>query len=84
VLVAQFGRADEDDQWIEPRSLQRRQLLVSGVDLSAARILQLGPLQVPPQKGVLWLEQWGASAEWGLRSPGLVVLASPRAQVCTR
>jgi hypothetical protein len=83
VLVAQFGRADEDDQWIEPQSLQRRQLLVSGLDLSAARILQLGPLQAPPQKGVLWLEQWGAAAKWGLMSPGLVVLVSPRAQVRT-
>jgi hypothetical protein len=61
-----------------------RDLLTSDLDVTQARVLQLGGLQVPPQQGVLWLEQHTVTREWADLSPGLVVLAAGRAQVGTR
>jgi hypothetical protein len=74
-----FDEAYSADEDLE--EVQRRQHSISGLDLSAARILMLGEVQLPPQKGVLWLEQRDAAAEWGQLSPGLVVLASHNSQV---
>jgi hypothetical protein len=64
VLAAQVNE-DEDDE---------EQKIVSALDLSAARILQLGWNQLLPQEGVLWLDNRPASPMWGQLSPGLVVL----------
>jgi hypothetical protein len=80
VMGAQLFDIDKLRQ-VNEDELQRMQLLASSLDLSAARILQLGLVQVPPQQGVLWLEQVGATEEWGQLCPGLVVLAAPCAQV---
>jgi hypothetical protein len=66
VLAAQVDDAKNNDL----------QQMISGLDLSAARILQLGRGHVPPQKGVLWLEQADAAPEWGQLSPRLVVLVT--------
>jgi hypothetical protein len=55
--------------------------LISELDLSAARILQLRKVPVAPQQGVLWLEQDRAAADWGQLSRGLVVLVADEIQV---
>jgi hypothetical protein len=57
-----------------------------GLNLSAARILMLGSLQVQPPEGVLWLEQNDGAATLfrGQLPPGLVVLVAPAAQVRDR
>jgi hypothetical protein len=68
VLAAQVDDSETGDDEIKQ--------MMSGLDLSAARILQLGRGQLPPQKGVLWLEQAHAAQEWGQLSPGLVVLVA--------
>jgi hypothetical protein len=66
VLAAEVRSAVDDEL----------QQLISGLDLSAARILRVGWGQVPPQEGVLWLEGGAVSLEWGQLSPGLVVLVA--------
>jgi hypothetical protein len=53
------------------------------LDISSAKILQLGAMQGPPVKGVLWLEQDEVTAECVQHSPNLVVLAARRPQVGT-
>jgi hypothetical protein len=68
VLAAQTDGAETMDDEL--------QQLIYGLDLSAARILRLGQGQVPPKKGVLWLEQNDVVPEWGQLSPGLVVLVA--------
>jgi hypothetical protein len=61
--------------------LERRQQSISGLNLSAARILQLWGVQVVPQEKVLWLEQYGDGAKWGQPSPKLVVLLTSMQEV---
>jgi hypothetical protein len=82
VLVAQLSDIYRPPPEDDKDYIQRRQLLTCHLDLSAARILHLGGLRVPPQKVVLWLEQRGAPPGWGLLSPGIVVLVAVEAQVC--
>jgi hypothetical protein len=69
---------------IEKERWRVRALLSSGaLDVSKARILQLGALQVPPQNGVLWLEQKEVTDEWVEVSAGLVVLGASKPRVGT-
>jgi hypothetical protein len=79
VLIAQLYNEDERRElWRRNEAgLQHRQQLLSDLDLSAARVLQLGGVPLPPQEGVLWLERQEATAEWGQLCPELVVLISP-------
>jgi hypothetical protein len=56
-------------------------VLTADQDVSEARILQLGSIRAPPQRGLLWLEQDRILPVHVQLSPGLVVLAANRAQV---
>jgi hypothetical protein len=73
VLAAQVNNSETGDDEIMQ--------MMSGLDLSAARVLQPRQVQVPPQKGVLWLEQEGVAPEWGQMLPGLVVLVARKTLV---
>jgi hypothetical protein len=75
VLAAQVDDSETGDDEIKQ--------MMSGLDLSAARILLLGQGQGPPQKGLLWLEQEDVAPEWGQMSPGLVVLVARKTLVRT-
>jgi hypothetical protein len=75
VFAAQLDVEDPEEQ-------RRIAALLPSLDLSAARVLILGGVPVPPQGGVLWLEGRGAPAEaWARRSPRMVVLLAQEAQV---
>jgi hypothetical protein len=78
LIGTSIDKRDKDED--KGGQLHRQQLL-SDLDLSTARILQLRGEQLPPQGGVLWLELHGAAVEWGQLSPGLVVLVAPSGQV---
>jgi hypothetical protein len=73
VLAAQVDNSETGDDDIKQ--------MMSGLHLSAACILQLRQVQVPPQKGVLWLEQEDVAPEWGQMSSGLVVLVTRKTLV---
>jgi hypothetical protein len=80
-----YNLSEEDERAAQATAQERlriQTLLSSGaLDVSKARILQLGAVQVPPQKGVLWLEQKDVTDEWVELSPGLVVLGARKSQV---
>jgi hypothetical protein len=73
VLAAQVDDSETGDDEIKQ--------MMSCLGLSAARILQLRQVQVPPQEGVLWLEQEDVAPEWGHMSLGLVVLVARKTLV---
>jgi hypothetical protein len=90
VVAAQLGAST---RWrVSDADASERQrvakLLESGLDLSAARILLLGKVQVPPQQRamwqrVLWLEHCkGPAAIWEPLPLGLVLVVAQEAKVC--